>query len=310
MTANLVSQGRVSWADLSHKALVSLSGREGLDFIQRLSTNDVSKLEVGAAMETLLTNEKGRVVDLVVVIRITGDTLLLAGETVGPHTLTEWLKRFIIMEDLQLANANDDYRRIAIWPSGKNDIENNNHSEYVGLAVSEYQITSYVLKSFLNYSFAELLVWRNQFATEKLSSTVSASSELSSDDFDSFRIATGAPGAPGEICGRYNPFELRLDRLVSFTKGCFIGQEVIARLDTYKKPQRRLTLIEFATEKELPHEATILTVTGSRVGMLTSVTRRNSTVRSLAMIGAEFAEDLDFFIEPTTGQRINGKRIT
>ena len=60
------------------------------------------------------------------------------------------------------------------------------------------------------------------------------------DSFEKFRISRGIPAFPGELSAAYNPLEAGLHDLISWTKGCYVGQEVIARLDTYKKMERRL----------------------------------------------------------------------
>ncbi len=62
------------------------------------------------------------------------------------------------------------------------------------------------------------------------------------------RIARGLPKASNEICESNNPFELRLDKLISWNKGCYIGQEVISRLNTYDKVSRILVAFRCAQE--------------------------------------------------------------
>jgi folate-binding protein YgfZ len=58
--------------------------------------------------------------------------------------------------------------------------------------------------------------------------------------FEEYRISNGIPAFPFELSTIYNPLEAGLNHLISWTKGCYVGQEVIARLDTYKKVQRKL----------------------------------------------------------------------
>jgi tRNA-modifying protein YgfZ len=58
--------------------------------------------------------------------------------------------------------------------------------------------------------------------------------------FEAWRIALGLPTAPNEINDGTNPMELDLHDAISWKKGCYIGQEVIARVDTYQKNRRQL----------------------------------------------------------------------
>jgi folate-binding protein YgfZ len=66
--------------------------------------------------------------------------------------------------------------------------------------------------------------------------------------YSMYAVEQGIPRAPYEINEDYNPHEINLAGDVSFTKGCYIGQEVIARLDTYDKVQKRLMGIIYSKE--------------------------------------------------------------
>ena len=65
---------------------------------------------------------------------------------------------------------------------------------------------------------------------------------------NNYRIINNLAGYPTEINENYNPLEAGLKKYINFNKGCYIGQEVIARLDTYSKVKNRLVLIKSDTE--------------------------------------------------------------
>jgi folate-binding protein YgfZ len=65
--------------------------------------------------------------------------------------------------------------------------------------------------------------------------------------FDAFRILSGIPGAGSELGGTYTPNDAGLLEAVSFTKGCYIGQEVVARKETYRKGGHALVGIRTRT---------------------------------------------------------------
>jgi folate-binding protein YgfZ len=85
-----------------------------------------------------------------------------------------------------------------------------------------------------------------------------------------FRISMGIPAAPNEINDKYNPHEANLIHLVDFKKGCYIGQEVIARLDTYSKVQKYLTGINFEDPVTAAHNFVLLDEKENEVGIVTS----------------------------------------
>ena len=87
--------------------------------------------------------------------------------------------------------------------------------------------------------------------------------------FQITRVESGMPDWGTELTEEYNPHEARLLKAVSFTKGCYTGQEVIARLDTYDKVQKYLMIIEM---QDVVNAATPFDVflDDEKIGILTS----------------------------------------
>jgi folate-binding protein YgfZ len=84
------------------------------------------------------------------------------------------------------------------------------------------------------------------------------------------RILRGIPAPGRELTGDYNPLEAGLWHAVSFDKGCYVGQEVIARLNTYDKLARTLAGLELAPGSDPPPPGTALLRDGQPVGTVTS----------------------------------------
>ena len=87
---------------------------------------------------------------------------------------------------------------------------------------------------------------------------------------EAFRVVSGVPVYGKELGEGRNPLEAGLIGAIDFTKGCYIGQEVIARLDTYEKVQR--ALVSFRVEGNWD-EGDVLMQDGKRVGEITSLAR-------------------------------------
>jgi folate-binding protein YgfZ len=99
--------------------------------------------------------------------------------------------------------------------------------------------------------------------------------------YDEYRIQHGIPVSPNELSVAYNPLEADLGGLISWTKGCYIGQEVIARLDTYKKVQKMLVGLEMA---ELPLALpTVLFFNEMECGTITSARRASETGKTIGL---------------------------
>ncbi len=224
------------YIDVSERALLSVEGHDGLDLLQRISTNEISKLKIGEHAQTVLTTDKGRMVDVVTLFRRSETSLILAGHTKGSSQLSEWISRFIVMEDVHLSPLAHGWRQILLF--GIQDI-----------SLSDYQTNENCLIAKLKHPCAvqALMVVNDGVGTNfEEFRTAKGIENTTIQEFEQYRIQHKIPGFPNEICGQFNPLELGLDYLVSYSKGCYVGQEVIARLDTYQKVQRKLTSFELS----------------------------------------------------------------
>ena len=88
---------------------------------------------------------------------------------------------------------------------------------------------------------------------------------------ESRRVLLGLPVHPNELNDDHNPLEAGLRDAVSFDKGCYVGQEVVARLNTYDKVSRSLIGLELPADGGLPAPGTEIVVEGSTEGRVTSV---------------------------------------
>ena len=100
--------------------------------------------------------------------------------------------------------------------------------------------------------------------------------------YETARISQGVPAQGSEMGDDFNPLEAGLVGSIDFTKGCYIGQEVIARLDTYKKVQKYLVKLAFGEGASVSPGA-ILTQDGKAVGKVTSVTSEPSTGQDIGL---------------------------
>jgi tRNA-modifying protein YgfZ len=102
--------------------------------------------------------------------------------------------------------------------------------------------------------------------------------------WECLRIERGRPKPDAELTEDYNPLEVGLWQTISFTKGCYIGQETIARLNTYKGVKQYLWGIKLAAPVAV---GTPLTIDGEKVGVLTSVNDIDGEISGLAYVKAK-----------------------
>jgi folate-binding protein YgfZ len=130
---------------------------------------------------------------------------------------------------------------------------------------------------------------RLQQPGEPLPAWLEAVPELSPEAAERQRIRQGFPAAPGELNDNTNPFELGLAPWVSLNKGCYVGQETLAKLATYDGVKQQLR--GWRTSRTGPAAAdacapgtTLTTAAGERAGVITSALAGSDGIEGLALV--------------------------
>jgi len=243
--------------------VIRMTGVESVDFLQRITTNDFEKFSTGEIQKTLLVTDKGRILDTVWVHH-SGSHLLLIVSSGMAQEVIAFLNKYIIMEDITLENCSNEYSVRFHFDPNRTTMR----TDFFGSEVSVELIQKTVL---FNDPGKQVEQWR---------------------------IGQGIPLAKKEIVQDYNPLELNLWDWISFTKGCYIGQEVIARLDTYNKIQRslcRISAIDTIIEQDL-----LQSENGDDAGKITSVVHTDAGFIGLAVIRSKFAVEQKQLFTDTT----------
>ena len=93
---------------LAGNVVLKFTGNDVLDFLHRVSTNDVKDLGVFKHKSTLFINEKGRFIDSTTLLKI-GDYFLLVGSPDPDEKLKSWIEKYIIMEDIKVEDETSNY---------------------------------------------------------------------------------------------------------------------------------------------------------------------------------------------------------
>ncbi len=247
---------KVALLDRSYLGKVSIKGADGLDLINRISTNDMSQLIMGSVCDTVFTTPKGRIIDYCRVMRYENE-LIMISSYIDCHHIIDWVNRFVILEDVQPVDVSDQYLWLTlIGPEstrfvrgicGQTSLEEND--EHVWLEKDGVHFAALLNRNFMypSYNFClpvkgstEIVSWLKG-EVEKYGGGI-----IGDKAFQVVRVESGMPDWGTELTEDYNPHEARLLNAVSFTKGCYTGQEVIARLDTYEKVQKYLMIIDLS----------------------------------------------------------------
>ncbi len=259
------------------------TGEDSLDLLNRLSTNKVDHLQPGHWTPTVLTSDRGRIVDLLIVIHANECVYLLTSPG-QQQPVIEWLDKYTIMEDLEVEDVSGSTAVIALAGEGCDsalNLEPDGTDRLPGLQYSAPTVNiggreAIALSQPLGGLPCCLLVAVSDCATEIGDSlAASGASQMDDEAWEALRVANGAPAFGSEMGEPYNPLEAGLIGAIDFTKGCYIGQEVIARLDSYDRVQRYLSVLRFSDGCDVT-PGTALYLEGRQAGTVTSVYRTPS----------------------------------
>ena len=213
---------------------VILKGVDVKTFLHNISTNEVISKNPGDSSINILASQKGRMVELLHQHIIADDTVLLITPSKEVQNLTDWIDQFLFTEEVEIQDVSD--KGGLIWWLGP--ISFNKDKENLVI------IPSFNFVDENNQKISSHLIYHDQkSAAEILKSCAPDETVKDENIFETMRIAAGIPWYPNEINEQYNPIELGLNAAINWTKGCYIGQEVISRLDTYQKQSKQLCLV-------------------------------------------------------------------
>jgi tRNA-modifying protein YgfZ len=270
---------------LNPLTILSLSGNDVLDLLQRITTNDLADLKTGSVRSTILVTEKAKIKSVVTLL-ITDEHVLMLSEWRDAKLLKQWIEQYVIMEDVQITNLSQQYSSMTIM--GQLATEHleaiYTQPKAVIFQTHERYFTTpygYLMRNPLwqmpCYSIIERKTTAINFETGNLISKVGE------ETYELARIENGVPKMGKELSDDVNPLEANLWHLVSFSKGCYIGQEVIARLDTYKKLQKKLVGLIIDSE-DIELTGAQICLDDSTVGSVTS-SAWSYSVKSIVALG-------------------------
>jgi len=268
--------GAAAVLDLGFRTLVRATGPDRTTFLQGMLTCDVAKLRPGQAAHGLLLTIQGRVTADVRVLA-TDDALLLDVDVRVRAAMLEALEKLLVADDVEFADAGpiapigvEGSGAAALLAAGGIAAPADGHAETrVGgvvvraLLASEVRGPGVVLFAPANGAAA---VWDALVAAGAVPCGMQA--------LEARRIEVGVPRVGVDMDGSTLALELPVEDLISTTKGCYLGQEVVARGTARGQVQRRLVGVRF--EGVEPAAGAALRHAGRDVGRVTSVARAHA----------------------------------
>ncbi len=277
----------------SERGLLLLAGNDTLDFLQRMSTNDLPGMKLNEYRTTVFVNDKGRIIDIGDVL-LTEVGVLLAVSQNNALSMKSHLEKFVVMDDVTVTDISANYRcYLLLGDDLPAVIREQLHKD----VIKENEVLKLGINGWQGYLYRNSL-WQkpvynlfikqnpapdNHDAIQSGIGKLFSASEINPDILETLRIENMVPLFGKELTEHVNPLEANLQEFVSFTKGCYIGQEVIARLDTYKKIQKQLCRFIISSPKGTVDEKGTLLAEGKEVGRITSHTWSYKLNKTIAL---------------------------
>ena len=244
------------------RGLIAVWGKESVQFLNGLITNDVAKLEDGQQMAAAFPNAQGRLVALVRVAKV-GDVFFFETEEVTREKVFQNLFRFTFAGDFFVEDRSASYAYFEMFN------------------VSGLSKALPVLRG----SVGEGVFVEAESAGSFVDSLKAEGAlELDDDTYEMLRIEKGVPLYGVDADESTVVPELGADGLISYNKGCYIGQEVVARIHFRGHVAKELRQLVFENPEATPAAGAELTSPdGKAAGRITSVTHSRGTGTSIGL---------------------------
>jgi folate-binding protein YgfZ len=257
-----------AYVELANWSSITFTGSDRVKFLNSFCTNDVTKLAAGQNCEAFITNVKGKTIGYGLV-DCWNDELVFVSVPDQAALLIAHFDRYIIREDVQLRDTTSErkYFHLHILPVITS-------SRWLG-----WELLGPYAGALMEVSANDVAQFRQALDDRNL---VACDMEA----FESLRIEAGTPMFGKDFDENNLPQEVGRDReAISFTKGCYLGQETVARIDALGHVNRRLAGVRFSGN-DVPAAGTEILKDGGKVGYVTSAafSPRLSAPLAIAMV--------------------------
>lgn len=236
------------FVDRSALATFTITGKSRLEIIDRISTNSVKGLQNGQGAATVLTTSIGRIIDRLLLYAGEEAVTMLAGEGHRDPLARYLLRNVFFQDDFHLRDVTGETAVFAIYGPQAQPLLQQAGLPQTNLPLHHWRpgqigdipVTLHKTDPIGGDGYFLLCATpdRDALAQQLAASGITPADEAA---FDFLRIEAGLPRYGRELTLDYIPLEADLWADVSFRKGCYTGQEIIARMESRGKLAKRLT---------------------------------------------------------------------
>jgi folate-binding protein YgfZ len=272
-----VRDGGAGLFDQSSRGRILVSGSEAVMFLNGLITNDMKTLAVNSWMAAAFANVQGR---LLAAVRIAHreDGFLIDTESATRETVITLLDRFTLAGDFHLQDLTDEMAMFSVQGRGAPEVMSRVFGVEAASVERQRIVTARLNDAIVTIIRAthtaedgfDLFIETNY--SSKLSDALVAAgaAPISDATFETLRIEAGVPLYGIDMDENNVVTETNLDDAVSFTKGCYLGQEIIVRIKHRGHVAKKLSGVVLDDAMPVPRNSKIISSEGKEIGRVTS----------------------------------------
>ena len=275
----VVRDGGAGLIDLSsRRGRIRVSGSEATMFLNGLMTNDMKTLAANRWMPAVFPTVQGRLIGAVRVIRGGESSFLIDTETASHDAVLKTISRFTMAGDFKVSDVSDETALLTVQGQIAGEVIEKvfetSASEIPANGVSEVQWqnlpVTIIRASHTGENGFDIVIDSSRKAELLQALETAGAQPVSADTFEILRVEAGIARFGLDIDETNVVPETNLDDAVSYTKGCYVGQEIIVRIKHRGHPAKKLTGLRFETDTQIEPGAIINSTENQEIGRVTS----------------------------------------
>lgn len=286
-----VREGGAGAIDFSSWGRIEVRGSEAVQFLNGLITNDVKTLEENSWMHAAFPTVQGRLIAEARVLRLRNDSYLFDTEAATRASVLKTLDRFSLAGDFHVKDLTSETTLLSIQGARSSEIMEATLSKEAGqtkrgrVAAAEWKNQGlHVIRATHTAEDGFDIFTSASNAASLLDAFLAQGAQaVGADALEILRIEAGIPRFGVDMDETNVVLEAVSDDAVSFTKGCYVGQEIIARIHWRGHVAKKLAGLSFDDHAEVKSGDPVTTPDGKEIGRITSLTFSPRLNHSIAL---------------------------
>jgi folate-binding protein YgfZ len=274
-----VREGGAGLIDLSSaRGRIRVSGSEATMFLNGLMTNDMKTLAANRWMASVFPTVQGRMIGVVRVIRGNDPSFLIDTETASHDAVLKTISRFTMAGDFKVADVTAETALLTVQGQLAGEVIEKvfetRAAEMLANSVSEVEwqnVPVTIMRATHTGEDGFDVIIDSSRKAEILQALGTAGAQPIGDDtFEVLRVEAGIARFGIDVDDTNVVPETNLDDAISFTKGCYVGQEIIVRIKHRGHPAKKFTGLRFETDTQIEPGVVIRSTENREIGRVTS----------------------------------------